>query len=225
MRRMKEWCQTWRQVPDTLRPRQTRTKKKSERKKSLRRMRGYMVEFAGGDRDGCNDDWGRDGWPVLRAALLRWAASSPLGLLQGLMCAGAGNAAESFSRSASTFLALLMAAGFASVRDGFLLHARRTVEPRPDNRVVLQLQRAGPRVRLMCVLRVSPCSLSFQLFGPCFVRGVLRCSTYLLRLCCVAWALDVSFHLGGSGANMWYVVAEFECRSHVPSSIVHLTSS
>ena len=71
-------------------------------------MRGYLVELAGGDRDGCNDDRGRDGWPVLRAALLRWAASSPLGLLQGLMCAGAGNAAESFSRSASTFLALLM---------------------------------------------------------------------------------------------------------------------
>ena len=66
------------------------------------------MEFAGGDRDGCNDDRGREGWHVFRAVLRRRAVSSPLDLLQGLLCAGTGNAAKSFSRSASTFLALLM---------------------------------------------------------------------------------------------------------------------
>ena len=45
---------------------------------------------------------------MFRAVLRRRAVSSPLDLLQGLLCAGTGNAAKSFTRSASTFLALLM---------------------------------------------------------------------------------------------------------------------
>ena len=53
---------------------------------------------------------------MLRTVLLRWAASLPLDLLQGLLCAGKGDMAKLFPRSVSFFLELVL-----NVMDPFIV--------------------------------------------------------------------------------------------------------
>ena len=77
----------------------------------------------------------------------------------------------------------------------------------------------------MCVLRVSPCSLSFSTLWAVFRSGCSPTFNVLAALELCGMGPGFSFHLGRSGADMWYFEAELESQSHVQISIFQLTSS